>query len=95
MQLEIPSLIASYNEIRFSPVINASMFIETLPPEKRPQACISCGACKAVCPQKIDIPAALKEFSDRLNAIPSWAETCAKRDEEQRRMEKIARGGAE
>ena len=92
IQLYIPELIKTYNEMRFSPVINASMFIETLPQDKKPQACLSCGACAMACPQEIDVPAVLKEFSDTLAKIPSWAETCRKRDEEQRKMDEIAKG---
>ncbi len=83
--LDIPMLMGICNELRFAPVVNASMRIEALPAEKRPQACIACGRCARVCPQKIDIPAAMRELSAALAKMPSWAELCRKRDEEQRR----------
>ena len=89
MELNIPELISTFNEMRFSTVINAPMFIETLDENKKPKACIACGACKAVCPQRIDIPNVLKEFAEKLAQIPSWAETCRKRDEEQRKMDAL------
>ena len=43
-----------------------SMFVGTLPEDKRPSACIGCGSCAAVCPQQIDIPGTLAEFAERL-----------------------------
>ena len=46
--------------------------IMRLPPEKRPSACIVCGKCSRVCPQQIDIPAALRDLADRCAAHPDW-----------------------
>lgn len=69
MGLDIPKLLEMYNEAivtggrgGFIP----SMFVGTLPEDKRPSACIGCGSCAAVCPQQIDIPGALAEFAERL-----------------------------
>ena len=45
------------------------------------RGCIACGSCKQICPQKIDIPAALRDFADRMEKLPSWAEICRERDE--------------
>lgn len=80
MGLNIPSLLAAYNEIRFSPAVNTSMRIEALPEDKQPTACIGCGACAAVCPQSIDIPQAMKDLSEALAKLPSWAEICRQRE---------------
>ena len=81
MGLNIPNLLSTYNEIRFSPAINVAMRIEARPEEKRPSACIGCGKCAKICPQGIDIPGAMKGFSQALSKLPSWAEICRMRDE--------------
>lgn len=69
MGLDIPKLLEMYNEGvvtggrgGFIP----SMFVGTLPEDKRPSACIGCGSCAAVCSQQIDIPGTLAEFAERL-----------------------------
>lgn len=81
MELNIPNLLATYNEIRFSPAVNVAMRVEALPEDKRPSACIGCGKCAAICPQGIDIPQAMKNFSEALSKLPSWAEICRQREE--------------
>ena len=67
--LDIPKLLEMYNEAvvtggkgGFIP----SMFVATLPEDKRPGACIGCGSCAAVCPQQIDIPSKLADFAAKL-----------------------------
>ncbi len=82
--LDIPNLIKSYNDIRFGYEggLTASMQMEALPPEKHPSACIGCGACARVCPQKIDIPKAMQELNASLVHLPKWSEICKKREEE-------------
>ena len=67
MELDIPRLLELYNEHVFTGGgFLAPMVIATLPEEKRPASCLGCGACASVCPQGIDIPGALADFSDRL-----------------------------
>lgn len=80
MGLDIPMLLSIYNDLRFSPVLNASMRIECLPAEKQPSACIGCGACSAVCPQKIQIPQALSDLAQRLQNLPTWVQMCRERE---------------
>ena len=72
--LDIPTLLALYNESRFKPDMSTSMAIDAMPPEQRPSACIGCGNCKKVCPQNIDIPEAMKEFQAILDKLPHWEE---------------------
>jgi len=84
MGLNIPMMLEVANEIRFSPSVNASMRIEFLSEDKKPSACIGCGACSAVCPQNIDIPAALKELDGMLKTMPSWKEISRQREEAQK-----------
>ena len=78
--LDIPGLISTYNEIRFSPAVNVAMRIEFMPEDKKPSACIGCGQCTQMCPQNIDIPGALKDFAEKLSKLPSWAEICRQRE---------------
>ena len=80
MELDIPFLLSVYNDIRFAPVTNTAMRIDSLPANKRPTACVACGRCAQICPQKIDIPNALYDFSLRLEKITPWAEICRQRE---------------
>ena len=47
------------------------------------ERCVRCGACAAVCPQKIDIPACMQELTERIAKLPSWAEISRQRAAEQ------------
>ena len=87
MGLDIPMLIHAYNDLKFGSSMTVPMQFDALPENKRPSACIACGACAAVCPQKIDIPAALAELSGMLAKMPSWAELCRQRDEAARKLQ--------
>ena len=65
--LDIPTLLAHYNEYNFTNGGFLPMFaVKALDEDKRPSACLGCGACAAVCPQAIDIPAALADFTEKL-----------------------------
>ncbi len=83
--LDIPMIIAAYNDFRYAADFNITMAIEALPEGKRPSDCIGCGACTAVCPQNIDIPKAMQEFAEALSKQPSWAQICKERAEAQKR----------
>ena len=65
--LEIPKLIALYNEHCFTGGgFLAPMAISMEPEEKRPGACVGCKSCEAVCPQGIKISEAMADFAERL-----------------------------
>ena len=83
--LDIPSLLSIYNELRVQMSPNASRTVEFLPEDKKPSACIGCGKCTRICPQNIDIPGALKDLTEKVARIPSWAETCRQREEAAKR----------
>ena len=86
MGLDIPKLISSYNEVRFSTGgTTVSMYIDSLPEDKKPSACIGCGACAAVCPQGIDIPAAMADFTDIIPKLVNWTAICKEREEAAKR----------
>ncbi len=89
MGLDIPTLIASYNEISYAATTNSAMKYETVAKEKHPMSCIGCGACAAMCPQHIDIPNVLKDLTARLEAIPKWSDICREREEAAKRFRKL------
>ena len=86
MGLDIPMMMNTYNDIRFTPALNVSRRIEFLPEDKKPSACLSCGACSMICPQKIDIPAALCSLSEIVEKVPKWVDICRQREEAERRL---------
>ena len=83
--LNIPALLAHYNDFRFAQSFNVVMAIESLAEGKTPADCIACGKCTRTCPQGIDIPEALRDFAKKLSAQPSWAELCRQREEAQKK----------
>ena len=67
MELNIPALIEIYNEHIFTgggflPGMKLSVF----PENKRPNACIGCRSCEAVCPQNIKISEAMQDFAEKM-----------------------------
>lgn len=83
--LDIPTLLATFNELRFAPVTNASMLMEFLPAQKQPAACIGCAQCMQMCPQSISIPVHLRELSAILRDMPKWADISRERAEAAKR----------
>ena len=68
-ELDIPTLLALYNEHRSKSAAEgfiAPMALAVMPEDKRPSACIGCQSCEAVCPQQIEIAAALADFAEIL-----------------------------
>ena len=66
--LNIPELLALYNEHCFTKGgFIAPMAVSAIPEDKRPNACIGCRSCEAVCPQQINISEAMADFSRMLN----------------------------
>lgn len=93
MELDIPMLIAAYNDLKFQTALAVPMQMDALPAEKRPESCIGCGACAQVCPQQIDIPGVMSEFSELLAKGPSWAELCRQREEAAEKLRAEAAAG--
>ena len=65
--LDIPDLLALYNEHRFTGGgFIAPMVVGTLPEDKRPGACVGCRSCEAVCPQRIRVSEVMADFAAKL-----------------------------
>ena len=90
MELNIPLLINAYNDARLHPTsFTVPMMLDTLPEDKLPSACIGCGQCAQMCPQKIDIPKAMSDFAELMPKLPNWSKLC----EERAAAAKAAKGG--
>lgn len=67
--LDIPNLLALYNEHCFTDGgFIAPMALSAVPEDKRPNSCIGCRSCEAVCPQQIRISEAMADFARKLGA---------------------------
>lgn len=68
-ELDIPSLLALYNEHSFTQDgFIAPMALMAIDEDKRPQACVACESCEKVCPQQIKISEAMSDFVAKLGA---------------------------
>ena len=65
--LDIPHLISLYNEHFFTGGgFIAPMALAAVDADKRPDACIACRSCEAVCPQQLKISEAMADFASML-----------------------------
>lgn len=66
--LDIPELLNLYNEHVFTEGgFIAPMALSSYPDDKKPDACIGCRSCEAVCPQQIKISEAMADFAEKLS----------------------------
>lgn len=65
MGLDIPKLIAIYNEVKNDGAMIA-FNMDVSKDTENPAKCIGCGACSSICPQNIDIPAVMRDFAEIL-----------------------------
>lgn len=66
--LNIPSLLALYNEHSFTGGgFIAPMALMAFPEDKKPTACIGCRSCEKVCPQQIKISEAMRDFAQKMS----------------------------
>lgn len=80
MGLNIPQLINAFNDARLHPTsFTVPMMLDSLPEDKLSSACIGCGQCAQICPQKIDIPKAMSDFTELMPKLPSWKKLCEER----------------
>ena len=87
MELDIPGLLAEYNDLRVQFSHTPMMRLEQLADDKKPQACLGCGACAQICPLGIAIPDCLADLASLYDKYPKWSEVCEERN-------RIAEAGA-
>ncbi|MGI6366830.1 MAG: aldo/keto reductase [Anaerolineae bacterium] len=68
-ELDIPALIALYNELSFEPTASVFFALQALGEADMPANCIACEACMQVCPQMIEVPRVLAELDERITAF--------------------------
>ena len=85
-ELDIPLLIALYNDQRVYSSMNIAQRLDSLGPEKHSSQCIGCGQCAMVCPQGIDIPKHMRDMTRAFKSLPNWAELCRQREEAAKKM---------
>ena len=82
--LDIPTLIASYNDMKVTPkgqvAFTPLMLIESLDDARQPKSCLGCDACASVCPQGIDIPTAMRDLAESFEGAKKWSEICEERN---------------
>ena len=67
--IDIPRMIELDNEHVFTGGgFIAPMALAAVPQDRQPSSCIGCGKCAEVCPQSIDIPGIMKDFTAKLGA---------------------------
>lgn len=65
--IDIPEMLNLYNEHCFTGGgFIAPMAMGAIPEDKQPGACIDCGNCESVCPQKINISDAMADFAKKM-----------------------------
>ncbi len=65
--LDIPRILSLYNEHVFTGGgFLAGMVLSSFKKERLPSKCIACNHCIEVCPQSINIPAAMKDFAKKV-----------------------------
>ncbi|MBN1139676.1 MAG: aldo/keto reductase [Anaerolineae bacterium] len=69
-ELDIPKLIAMYNEASYEASFTLRAALEAMTEEELPSACLACGDCKALCPQDIDIPEVMARFAEIIANMP-------------------------
>lgn len=70
-QLDIPDLLEMYNEFNFTGgSFIALMKLASMSQDKRPESCVGCQSCEAVCPQQIRISQAMADFAEKTRSNP-------------------------
>lgn len=80
-RIDIPLMMATYNDLQFQSSFTISMQMDAVPEGQRARDCIDCRACKRLCPQDIDIPTVLSQLAGALEAMPKWEDLCRQREE--------------
>lgn len=79
--IDIPTMMATYNDLQFESSFTVSMQMDAVPEGQRAADCIACGACELICPQQIEIPSIMTKLAAQLEKMPKWADLCKQREE--------------
>ena len=79
MGLQIPDLLSIANDMAVSKSFNVVSRYTILGESKQASACIGCGRCEMVCPQKIAVPEELRRLAALMETQKTWEEVCAER----------------
>lgn len=90
--IDIPMLLATYNDFQFDTSFTISMQMDAVPEGERAQDCTQCGTCTQMCPQGIDVPSVLEELASALEKMPSWADLCREREAAAAKLKDEAQG---
>ncbi|HEX2987090.1 MAG TPA: aldo/keto reductase [Chloroflexota bacterium] len=71
--LDIPELLAMYNELCIDRGGALMIALGNMQGEKKPANCVACGQCAKKCPQNIDIPGIMSKFAETLAKMPPTA----------------------
>ena len=88
-QIDIPMLLATYNDLQFDSSFTIAMQMDAVPEGQRAEDCIQCGACVRMCPQGIEIPDTLEKLAAALEAMPKWADLCRQRVEAAAKLKNV------
>lgn len=81
IELDIPQLINCYNDLSYSKSFTPIMYLEHLSEYKLPSACLQCGQCATICPQKINVPEVMLKLTEMYEKSEKWKDICKKREE--------------
>lgn len=81
IELDIPQLINCYNDLSYSKSFTPIMYLEHLSEDKLPSACLQCGQCATICPQKINVPEVMLKLTEMYEKSEKWKDICKKREE--------------
>ena len=81
MGIDIPKLLNMSNEAELDKVsIFIMMRYSAIEKDKRAEACIACGQCREICPQKINVPVELEKLAKKIAGQTTWEEICRQRE---------------
>lgn len=86
IELDIPQLINCYNDLSYSKSFTPIMYLEHLSESKLPSACLQCGQCATICPQKINVPEVLLKLTEMYEKSEKWKDICKKREEDAKKI---------
>ena len=79
MGLDIPGLLSIANDLAVAQSFNVVSRYTIMDEDKKASACIGCGQCETVCPQKIRVPEEMQKLAALMETQKTWEEICAER----------------